>query len=76
MSRIKGQDWLQSGKSWPDSTKQNKEVVMSLLADLWGFLKERKKWWLFPIIILLLIFGLLIVLSGGSAIAPFIYAIF
>jgi len=49
---------------------------MSLLGDLWGFLKERKKWWLLPIIAVLLLFGILIVLSGGSAIAPFIYAIF
>lgn len=51
-------------------------IAMSLLGDLWGFLKERKKWWLLPIIVVLLIFAILIVLSGGSAIAPFIYTIF
>jgi hypothetical protein len=49
---------------------------MSLLGDLWSFLKERKKWWLLPIIIVLLFFGILIVFASGSAIAPFIYTIF
>ncbi|GAB4328841.1 MAG: DUF5989 family protein [Calditrichia bacterium] len=46
------------------------------LKDLWGFLKVRKKFWLLPIIIILLLFGVLIVLTSGSAIAPFIYTIF
>jgi hypothetical protein len=49
---------------------------MEFLKDLWGFLKERKKFWLLPIIIVLLLFGVLIVLTSGSAIAPFIYTIF
>jgi len=49
---------------------------MDFLQDLWGFLKVRKKFWLLPIIITLLIFGILIVLTSGSAIAPFIYTIF
>ena len=49
---------------------------MEFLKDLWGFLKVRKKYWLLPIIIVLLLFGVLIVLSAGSAIAPFIYTIF
>ena len=49
---------------------------MEFLKDLWGFLKSRKKYWLIPIIIILLGFGLLIVLTGGSAIAPFIYTLF
>ena len=49
---------------------------MEFLKDLWGFLKVRKKFWLLPIILFLLVFGILIVLTGGSAIAPFIYAIF
>ena len=49
---------------------------MDFLMDLWGFLKVRKKFWLLPIILVLLLFGVLIVLSGGSAIAPFIYTIF
>ncbi len=49
---------------------------MEFLKDLWGFLKVRKKFWLLPIILILLLFGVLIVLSAGSAIAPFIYTIF
>ena len=49
---------------------------MDFLADLWGFLRERKKYWLLPIILTLLLFGALIVFTGGSAIAPFIYTIF
>ena len=49
---------------------------MEFLKDLWGFLKVRKKFWLSPIILFMLLFGVLIVLTGGSAIAPFIYAIF
>jgi len=43
---------------------------------LWDFLKTRKKWWLTPIILFILLLSLLIVLSEGSAVAPFIYAIF
>jgi hypothetical protein len=46
------------------------------LKDLWGFLRERKKFWLAPLIVLLLGFGALIVLTSGSAIAPFIYTLF
>ena len=49
---------------------------MEFLKDLWGFLTVRKKYWLLPLIIILLLFGVLIVLSAGSAIAPFIYTIF
>ncbi|MFC1845243.1 DUF5989 family protein [Thermodesulfobacteriota bacterium] len=49
---------------------------MDFLKDLWGFLQVRKKFWLLPIILFMLLFGVLIVLTSGSAIAPFIYAIF
>ena len=49
---------------------------MSFLREFWEFLKVRKKYWLIPIIIVLFIFGGLIVLSQGSAVAPFIYTIF
>jgi hypothetical protein len=49
---------------------------MELLKDLWGFIKDRKKYWLVPMIIVLLLMGVLIVFSSGSAIAPFIYTIF
>ncbi len=49
---------------------------MDFLRDLWGFLKVRKKFWLLPIILTLLLFGALIVLTSGTAVAPFIYSIF
>jgi hypothetical protein len=49
---------------------------MDTIKDIWGFLKTRKKYWLIPIIITLLVFGVLIVLTSGSAIAPFIYTLF
>ncbi|MDO9084081.1 MAG: DUF5989 family protein [Humidesulfovibrio sp.] len=49
---------------------------MDFLCDLWEFLKVRKKFWLAPIILVLLLFGALIVLTSGSAIAPFIYTLF
>ena len=49
---------------------------MSFLIEFWEFLKVRKKYWLFPILLVLVLFGGLIILSQGSAIAPFIYTIF
>ena len=50
--------------------------MIELLKDLWGFLKVRKKFWMAPIIIVLLLLGALIVLTRGSAVAPFIYTLF
>jgi hypothetical protein len=49
---------------------------MDFLTDLWTFFMERKKFWLIPIVLVLLLLGVLIVLSSGSAIAPFIYTLF
>ena len=49
---------------------------MSFLTEFWKFLKIRKKFWLLPIILVLALFGGLIILSQGSAVAPFIYTIF
>ncbi|MDC1055096.1 DUF5989 family protein [Candidatus Pelagibacter ubique] len=49
---------------------------MSFLKEFWEFVRARKKYWLLPILLLLLIFGGLIILSQGSAVAPFIYTIF
>ena len=49
---------------------------MDFLKDLWGFMKDRKKFWLAPIIVILLFLGLLIVFGGSSAVAPFIYTLF
>lgn len=50
--------------------------MMSFLAELWDFLKTRKKFWLLPVIVIMLIVGALVILAQGSAIAPFIYTIF
>ena len=49
---------------------------MWFIKEFWEFLKVRKKYWLLPILIVLVFFGALIVLSQGSAVAPFIYTIF
>ena len=49
---------------------------MSFLNEFWEFLRERKKFWLLPIIFVLLLMGGLIVLSQGSAVAPFVYTLF
>ena len=49
---------------------------MSFLAELWVFMIVRKKFWLAPIIIVLLLLGSLIVLTEGSAVAPFVYTLF
>ncbi len=50
--------------------------MIEFIKEFWEFLLERKKYWLLPIIIVLALFGMLIVLSQGTAIAPFIYTIF
>ena len=47
-----------------------------LLVDMWTFMEERKKFWLFPIIMWLVLLGGLIVLTSGSVVAPFIYTVF
>jgi len=49
---------------------------MEFIKDFFGFLKERKKWWLVPLIVIFLIFGALIFITNGSALAPFIYSLF
>jgi len=46
------------------------------LIEFWDFLKVRKKYWLLPILIVLVLFGALIILTQGTAVAPFIYTIF
>lgn len=50
--------------------------MTDFIAELWGFMKERKKFWLLPIIVCLLLLGSLIVFTSGSAVAPFIYTLF
>jgi len=49
---------------------------MEFLKDLWGFLNQRKKFWLLPVIVILLGFGIIMIFAASSAIAPFIYSLF
>ncbi len=49
---------------------------LSLVGELWAFMRVRKKWWLGPIILVMLLVGALLVFAQGSALAPFIYTIF
>ncbi len=49
---------------------------MSFLAELWAFMRERKKFWLLPVLLMTVLFGGLVVLTKGSAVAPFIYTLF
>jgi hypothetical protein len=49
---------------------------VSIFGELWAYMKVRKKWWLGPIMVFLLLLGVLIVFTQGSALAPFIYALF
>ena len=50
--------------------------MTSIFSELWSFMKIRKKWWLGPIVVTMLLLSALIVLTEGSAVAPFIYALF
>ncbi len=50
--------------------------MIDFVAELWSFVRIRKKYWLLPIILMLAVFGGLLALAKGSAVAPFIYALF
>jgi len=52
------------------------KTMGEFILELWSFMKDRKKFWLLPILVVLLLFGSLIVLTQGSAVAPFIYTLF
>jgi hypothetical protein len=49
---------------------------LSIIGEFWGFMRARKKWWLGPIVLVMLMLSMLIVLTQGSALAPFIYTLF
>jgi Family of unknown function (DUF5989) len=49
---------------------------MSFIAELWAYMRTRKKFWLLPILVVMVILGGLLVLAQGSAVAPFIYTLF
>ncbi|MBI4389675.1 MAG: hypothetical protein HY580_05790 [Nitrospinae bacterium] len=60
----------------PVAEKPRTESNASLASEFWDFLKTRKKWWLGPIVAVMLLMSLLIILTEGSAVAPFIYTLF
>jgi len=57
-------------------TRGKSSSRLSLLGELWAFMRVRKKWWLAPILVTMLLLSALIVLTQGSAVATFIYALF
>lgn len=58
------------------SKPSDPDSKFTLLIEFWDFLKTRKKWWLGPIVFIMLLMSLLIILTEGSAVAPFIYTLF
>jgi len=50
--------------------------MLNFIVEIWHFIKVRKKFWLIPLLMVLAVFGFLVVLTQGSAIAPFIYTLF
>ncbi len=55
------------------------EITMSkltMMRELWGFLRANKRWWLLPILVVLILLGVVLVLTEGSALAPFVYSLF
>lgn len=50
--------------------------MISVLRELWLFMRARKKYWLLPVVIMMVVFGALIMLTEGSVVAPFIYTLF
>ena len=63
------------GKGMSKILKRFKSVI-SLLGEFWAFMRMQKKWWLAPLVVILILMGILIIVTEGSALAPFIYAIF
>ena len=64
-------------KSW-QTQKYNETTILAMwfIKEFWDFLKARKKYWMIPVFVVLVLFGALIILSQGSAVAPFIYTLF
>jgi hypothetical protein len=67
-----------AGSQSPHGCTQESALVskIAIVKEFWDFLRVRKKWWLAPIVVFLVLLGTLIVLTEGSALAPFIYALF
>ena len=58
------------------ATRKRNTGYTAIFGELWAFMRVRKKWWLAPILLTMLLMALLIVATHGSAVAPFIYALF
>ncbi len=80
MAMMKGIEKLQTAnagaKTAAGSHSASGDTFGCLLQDLWGFMRVRKKFWLLPLVVTLLFFGVTVVMSSGSAIAPFVYTLF
>lgn len=59
-----------------EADEERAPVPMGFLAEFWLYLRERKKFWLLPIVIMMLLFGGLVILTKGTALAPFVYTLF
>jgi hypothetical protein len=71
---LQRQSWIAASLSLLAMT--TRENMMDFVAELWRFMRVRKKFWLLPILVMMVVFGGLVVLTKGSAIAPFIYTLF
>ena len=67
---------MEENKQTTMTNPSNPNNKLSMILEFWDFLKTRKKWWLAPIVIIMLLMGSLILLTEGSAVAPFIYTLF
>ncbi len=72
--------WIEREPPWPGARHDDQPVLrrssVEFVTELWRFMRARKKFWLLPILVMTAVFGGLIVLTKGSAVAPFIYTLF
>jgi uncharacterized protein DUF5989 len=61
---------------WKVRLRRGEGIRMSIVVELWRFMRVRKRYWLLPVLIMMCVFGGLVVLTQGSAVAPFIYTLF
>jgi hypothetical protein len=67
--------WIKTPADRFDFFIPTKKIFMEFLKDLFSFVRARRKWWLMPLIVILLLIGVLVIL-GGTSLAPFIYTLF
>jgi hypothetical protein len=68
--------WIAPRTGTGDGNEERSVLMLDFLAELWRFIRVRKKFWLLPILIMMVVFGGLAVMTKGSALAPFIYTLF